>query len=90
MLKNAAFAAQDVKDAFQYYMAHGNGGRPFFLVGHSQGSQMLIELLKHGMTEEQRKFMVAAYCIGYHVTAKELQITCFPARMALMISSLCT
>lgn len=72
MQKNAAFAAQDVKDAFQYYMSHGNGGRPFFLVGHSQGSQVLIELLKDGMTEEQRGLMVAAYCIGYHVTAEEL------------------
>ena len=70
--ENTAFAAQDVKAAFQYYMAHGNGGRPFFLVGHSQGSQMLIELLKSGMTEEQRSLMVAAYCIGYHVTEEEL------------------
>ena len=70
--KNAAFAAQDVKDAFQYYMEHGNGGRPYFLVGHSQGSQVLIELLKDGMTEEQRSLMVSAYCIGYHVTAEEL------------------
>lgn len=72
MQKNAAFAAQDVKDAFQYYMAHGNGGRPFFLVGHSQGSQVLIELLKDSMTKEQRNLMVAAYCIGYHVTVEEL------------------
>ena len=72
MQKNAAFAAQDVKDAFQYYMAYGNGGRPFFLVGHSQGSQVLIELLKEGMNEEQRRLMVAAYCIGYKVTADEL------------------
>ena len=70
--KNAAFAAQDVKNAFQYYMTHGNDGRPFFLVGHSQGSQTLIELLKTGMTEEQRNLLVAAYCIGYHVTAEEL------------------
>ena len=70
--KNTAFAAKDVMDAFQYYMAHGNGGRPFFLVGHSQGSQVLIELLKTGMTEEQRNLMVAAFCIGYHVTAEEL------------------
>ena len=61
-------AAKDVNDAFQYYMAHYNHGRPFFLMGHSQGSQMLIELLKHGMTDEQRQLMVAAYCIGYHVT----------------------
>ena len=68
----AQIAAKDVNDAFQYYMANYNHGRPFFLMGHSQGSQMLIELLKHGMTEEQRKLMVAAYCIGYHVSAEEL------------------
>jgi len=64
--------AQDISDAFQYYMTHYNHGRPFFLMGHSQGSQVLIELLKHSMTEEQRQLMVAAYCIGYHVTAEDL------------------
>jgi hypothetical protein len=68
----AKIAAQDVCDAFQYYMAHHNQGRPFFLMGHSQGSQVLIELLKTGMTAEQRQLMVAAYCIGYKVTADEL------------------
>lgn len=68
----AQIAAADVNDAFQYYMAHYNHGRPFFLMGHSQGSQMLIELLKHGITDEQRAQMVAAYCIGYHVTAEDL------------------
>ena len=68
----AQIAANDVTDAFQYYMTHYNHGRPFFLMGHSQGSQMLIELLKKGMTEEQRQRMVAAYCIGYHVSAEEL------------------
>ena len=70
--KIAVFAAADINDAFQYYMDHFNHGRPFFLMGHSQGSQMIIELLKHGMTSEQRSQMVAAYCIGYHVTAEEL------------------
>jgi len=70
--KIAAYAAADINDAFQYYMEHFNHGRPFFLMGHSQGSQMLIELLKHGMTPEQRQQMVAAYCIGYHVTVEEL------------------
>ena len=68
----AQIAAKDVNDAFQYYMAHYNHGRPFFLMGHSQGSQMLIELLKHGMTAEQRQQMVAAYCIGYHVYTEDL------------------
>ena len=72
LAKLARIASEDVCDAFQYYMEHFNHGRPFFLMGHSQGSQMIIELLKHGMTEEQRNQMVAAYCIGYHVTAEEL------------------
>ena len=68
----AQIAAKDVNDAFQYYMAHYNQGRPFFLMGHSQGSQMLIELLKKGMTEKQHQLMIAAYCIGYHVSAEEI------------------
>ena len=68
----AQIAAKDVNDAFQYYMAYYNQGRPFFLMGHSQGSQMLIELLKKGMTEEQRQLMIAAYCTGYHVSAEEI------------------
>ena len=72
LAKLVQFASNDVNEAFQYYMANFNHGRPFFLMGHSQGSQVLIELLKHGMTAEQRQQMVAAYCIGYHVTAEEL------------------
>ena len=62
----------DVEAAFQYYMAHYNQGRPFFLMGHSQGSQILVELLKHGMTDEQRQLMVAAYCSGWKITGEEL------------------
>ena len=62
----------DVEAAFQYYMEHYNQGRPFFLMGHSQGSQMLVELLKHGMTDEQRRLMVAAYCTGWSITEEEL------------------
>ena len=59
----AQIAAKDVNDAFQYYMAYYNQGRPL---------QMLIELLKKGMTEEQRQLMIAAYCTGYHVSAEEI------------------
>ena len=81
----ARIAAQDVNDAFQYYMEHFNQGRPFFLMGHSQGSQMLIALLKNGMTDEQRKLMVAAYCIGYHVSADELSE--YPERLSPALDS---
>lgn len=62
----------DVAEAFAYYMAHRNGGRPFVLAGHSQGAKAVIELLKHSLTPEQHANMVAAYAIGYPVRYQEL------------------
>jgi Protein of unknown function (DUF3089). len=73
MEEGQAIASADVKAAFQHYMKHFNHGRPFMLVGHSQGSQMLIELLKYGMTDEQFQHMVAAYCIGYRLSEEDLR-----------------
>ncbi len=37
-------AYSDVLDSFKYYLAHFNGGRPFVLIGHSQGSGLLVQL----------------------------------------------
>ena len=37
----------DVQDAWNYYLAHENHGRGVVLVGHSQGSGMLTELIAH-------------------------------------------
>ncbi|MBV9332007.1 MAG: DUF3089 domain-containing protein [Alphaproteobacteria bacterium] len=37
----------DVVDAWNYYLAHYNNARPFVLVGHSQGSGVLIQLIKN-------------------------------------------
>lgn len=58
----------DLRRAFRYYVQHDNGGRPFFLVGHSQGSNHALRLL----TEEIRgtllqERMVAAYLPGMPV-----------------------
>ena len=39
-------AYQDVRSAFSYYLAHENGGRPFVLVGHSQGALHVMRLLR--------------------------------------------
>jgi hypothetical protein len=36
---------RDVRDAFRRYLAHDNGGRPFVLIGHSQGSMLLRRLV---------------------------------------------
>ncbi len=41
----AAMAYQDVAKSFRSYLATRNGGRPFVLIGHSQGSFMLEQLI---------------------------------------------
>ena len=40
-----ALAYRDVAAAWQNYLATRNGGRPFVLIGHSQGSLMLQQLI---------------------------------------------
>jgi hypothetical protein len=41
-----ALALGDVKAAWDYYLAHDNRGRGVVLIGHSQGSLVLAELVK--------------------------------------------
>lgn len=36
----------DVRDAWREYLKHDNKGRPFVLIGHSQGSFILAELIR--------------------------------------------
>jgi len=38
---------EDVRDAWRYYLQHDNKGRGFVLVGHSQGSFILAELIRN-------------------------------------------
>jgi len=64
--------AKDVIAAFDYYIKHYNKGKPYILVGHSQGAQVLMLLLKNYMPEHTGTYarMVCAYVIGYPVTAE--------------------
>lgn len=64
--------AKEVGEAFDYYMAHINHGRPFALVGFSQGGMLVLDLLKH-MTDEQYSLMVAAYALGYRISAEDIR-----------------
>ena len=48
-----AVAHNDILKAFRYYMDNLNGGRPFFLAGHSQGAKAIIRLIEESLTEEQ-------------------------------------
>ncbi len=56
----------DVKDAFRYYLKHYNKGRPFILLGFSQGSMVLLEIMKSEFADRKiNAKLVAAYLIGY-------------------------
>ena len=65
----------DVFAALDYYFEHLNGGRPFILAGHSQGSIMQSFVLAEYMKAhpEYLKRMIAAYVIGYSITADYLK-----------------
>jgi pimeloyl-ACP methyl ester carboxylesterase len=69
----------DIATAFHHYMTHYNQGRPFMLLGHSQGSAVLLELLKYHMDQEHHEQMVAAYLIGWQITGEDLEE--FPDRL---------
>ena len=63
--KARALGYEDVKAAFQYYLDHYNDGRPFILVGHSQGTFYIQRMLEEIIDASPvRPRMVAAYAIG--------------------------
>lgn len=63
--------ASEVCEAFDYYMSHSNGGRPFVIAGFSQGAMLVLDLLRH-MTDEQYSRMVACYMLGYRLSEADL------------------
>ncbi|WP_419787118.1 DUF3089 domain-containing protein [Pseudodesulfovibrio sp.] len=65
--------ADDVHRAFDYYLNYLNQGRPFILAAHSQGSVVMLDLLKSRFKDPTlQKKLVAAYLIGYSVTDKDI------------------
>lgn len=59
-------AYEDVQAAFDHYIEHDNKGRPFVLLGHSQGSHMVHRLIR-GRIEKNPELlsrMVVALPIG--------------------------
>lgn len=55
----------DVRDAWNYYLAHYNKGRGFVLIGHSQGSGVLTQLIKHEIDGKPiQKQLVSAILMG--------------------------
>lgn len=67
-------AFEDVKEAFEYYMAYYNEGRPVVIAGFSQGADMSLRLLKECFKSEERQAqLVACYAIGWRITQEELE-----------------
>ena len=48
-----------------------NDGRKFVLMGYSQGGYIVVDLLK-GLSADEHERLIAAYIIGYEVTAEDL------------------
>lgn len=63
-------AMSDVIRSWDYYLEHYNQGRPFILAGFSQGAHAMMEIMKR-MPDSIASRMVAAYVIGYKVTAMD-------------------
>lgn len=66
----AAFdlAYSDVGRAFDHYLSHDNGGRPFIIASHSQGSLHAMRLLQDRIIGTPfQKQLVAAYLIGWAI-----------------------
>jgi len=70
----AGIPTHDGLSAFDYYIKHLNNGRPFILAGHSQGSNVMINVLAQDMKQnpDVYKRMIAAYIIGYSITPQYL------------------
>ncbi len=65
----------DITAALDYYFENYNGGRPFIIAGHSQGSAIVRLVLKKYFKEHPDRYerMVAAYVIGYSITKEDLE-----------------
>lgn len=68
------FAYEDIKNAFLYYAENTDKSRPLVLAGFSQGSDMVIRLMKDLFdNEEYKNRLAAAYCIGWKLTEDEVK-----------------
>lgn len=61
-------AYEDVRRAFEYYLAYNNQGKPIILAGHSQGSDLIIrlthEFFASGPLQER---LIASYPVGTRI-----------------------
>jgi hypothetical protein len=67
-----ATAYQDVAASWRYYLDHYNHGRPFVLIGHSQGSIMVSQLVAREVENgPAASRMLSAVIAGFNVEVPE-------------------
>ncbi len=67
-----ALAYQDVERAFDHFIEHFNGGRPFIVAGHSQGALHVRTLLEKRITGTALAArLVAAFPVGFAIDREE-------------------
>ena len=69
---NNALTLSSVRSAFAYYLAHDNHGRGFVLIGHSQGSFILRQLIAKDVDPKPavRGRLLSAILLGGNVLVK--------------------
>lgn len=69
----ADLAYADVKEAFTYYLNCWNGGNAIILAGSSQGSEMILRLLRDFFPEiVPAERLVGCYAIGWKITEEDM------------------
>ncbi len=66
-------AIDDMLAAFTYYLENLNDGRPYILASHSQGSNVILELLRKHRNLVDTDKLVAVYIIGWTITDEDLK-----------------
>jgi hypothetical protein len=69
-------AYSDVEEAWREYLANDNAGRPFVLIGHSQGTRMLRQLVRREIDPNPavRAQLVSAILLGGNVLVRKGQL----------------
>lgn len=68
MAVDRALAYKDVVDAWNFYLKHDNQGRGVVLIGHSQGSGVLVQLLRNEIEGKPvQEQIISALLLGTNV-----------------------